>query len=76
MWFDPASTENPMNLRHDAQQGDRLERHGWLAHDGKTYGRQLIEDGEVHMNITMVGACDGITLGWFIMYCTLPAARG
>ena len=44
-----------MSLRHEAQQGDRLSRYGWLKHDGRRYGVQELVDGDYAITVTMVG---------------------
>lgn len=54
-WLDPDGATNPqLALRHEAQQGDRLGRYGWLAHDGRRYGRQEFVDGDYELSVTMV----------------------
>lgn len=56
LWFDPDNTNNPLQLRHEAQQGDRLAKYGWRKHDGRRYGWQELVDRDYAMNVTMVGA--------------------
>uniref|UniRef100_K3W5A0 Mannosyl-oligosaccharide glucosidase n=1 Tax=Globisporangium ultimum (strain ATCC 200006 / CBS 805.95 / DAOM BR144) TaxID=431595 RepID=K3W5A0_GLOUD len=36
--------EDISQLRHECRQEDRLQKYGWLKHDGKRYGFQNIED--------------------------------
>ncbi|KAI8471096.1 MAG: glycoside hydrolase [Monoraphidium minutum] len=64
MWFDPQDQANPLSLRHEAQQDDRLRRYGWVAHDGRRYGRQEIEDGDYSLNVTMAKAPDAPGAGF------------
>ncbi|TMW67836.1 hypothetical protein Poli38472_007508 [Pythium oligandrum] len=39
-----SSHEDISQLRHECRQEDRLQKYGWLQHDGRTYGMQSIED--------------------------------
>ena len=45
-------------LRHEADQGDKLDKYGWLRHDGKTYGHQEIIDGDYNITVEMVSRRD------------------
>lgn len=36
--------EDISQLRHACRQEDRLQKYGWLQHDGRSYGLQSIED--------------------------------
>jgi mannosyl-oligosaccharide glucosidase len=56
MWFDPsdAATVHNQAIRHEAQQGDKLTSYGWVRHDGRSYGRQEIADGDFQLSIQMV----------------------
>lgn len=51
---------NPMCLiaecacRHEAQQRDGLAKHGWLQHDGESYGRQQLWDEQYNITIAWV----------------------
>jgi mannosyl-oligosaccharide glucosidase len=36
--------EDLSQMRHLCRQEDRLQKYGWLKHDGKTFGMQIIED--------------------------------
>jgi hypothetical protein len=58
-WFDPDDMLQPLSLRHDAQQVDRLSKYGWRKHDGRGYGWQEVLDGDYAMNVTMVGGRPG-----------------
>ncbi|KAF8069561.1 GCS1 [Scenedesmus sp. PABB004] len=56
MWFDPAdpATVQSAAIRHEAQQGDGLASFGWVRHDGRSYGRQELVDGDFRLTVTMV----------------------
>ncbi|WIA10052.1 hypothetical protein OEZ85_010262 [Tetradesmus obliquus] len=56
MWFDPtdAATVHQEAIRHEAQQGDKLSSYGWVRHDGRSYGRQEIADGDFQLTVQMV----------------------
>lgn len=58
MWFDPtdAATVHQEAIRHEAQQGDKLSSYGWVRHDGRSYGRQEIADGDFQLTVQMVRA--------------------
>lgn len=36
--------EDVSQLRHECRQEDRLQKYGWLQHDGRYYGLQSVED--------------------------------
>ncbi|DBA00262.1 TPA: hypothetical protein N0F65_007906 [Lagenidium giganteum] len=36
--------EDVSQLRHWCRQEDRLQKYGWLQHDGRTFGHQTVED--------------------------------
>ncbi|CAH1785069.1 unnamed protein product [Owenia fusiformis] len=44
MWFDQFVGQGMPAVRHWCNQGDRLPRYGWLAHDGVNFGSQEIVD--------------------------------
>lgn len=58
MWFDAANHRangfTPDSIRHEAQQQDRLTSYGWLRHDGRSYGRQQLIDGDFNITLQMV----------------------
>ncbi len=41
-------------VRHQASQDDRLQRYGWVRHDGRTWGQQVLVDGTYNLTLTMV----------------------
>eukprot|EP00878_Enallax_costatus_P009274 GHUV01009693.1.p1 GENE.GHUV01009693.1~~GHUV01009693.1.p1 ORF type:complete len:248 (+),score=66.88 GHUV01009693.1:169-912(+) len=56
MWFDPEdpATITQQRIRHEAQQEDKLDSYGWVRHDGRSYGRQQMLDGDYQLTIQMV----------------------
>lgn len=60
MWFDANTTRLPNfsadSIRHEAQQQDKLTSYGWLRHDGRSYGRQQLIDGDFNITVQMVRA--------------------
>lgn len=43
--------EDVSQLRHWCRQEDRLQKYGWLQHDGRAYGYQTIEDQHNRMHV-------------------------
>lgn len=58
MWFDPndPATIMTQRIRHEAQQDDKLDSYGWVRHDGRSYGRQELLDGDYQLSIQMVSS--------------------
>jgi mannosyl-oligosaccharide glucosidase len=58
MWFDATTHRlqsfTPDSIRHEAQQQDKLTSYGWLRHDGRSYGRQQLIDGDFNITLQMV----------------------
>eukprot|EP00195_Chlamydomonas_chlamydogama_P007994 CAMPEP_0202898164 /NCGR_PEP_ID=MMETSP1392-20130828/6754_1 /ASSEMBLY_ACC=CAM_ASM_000868 /TAXON_ID=225041 /ORGANISM="Chlamydomonas chlamydogama, Strain SAG 11-48b" /LENGTH=860 /DNA_ID=CAMNT_0049584015 /DNA_START=924 /DNA_END=3506 /DNA_ORIENTATION=- len=56
MWFNPDSVDTlrGQRVRHAASQDDELSTYGWVRHDGESYGRQVLVDGEYNMTLQMV----------------------
>lgn len=56
MWHGVDSQGRAKALRHDCSEGDGLGPYGWVEHDGRSYGKQDIEDKEagVHLVTSMV----------------------
>lgn len=45
MWFSPMRIQpGGEGIRHWCENGDELDQYGWTHHDGKSFGRQTIED--------------------------------
>ncbi|KAG7390199.1 hypothetical protein PHYBOEH_007073 [Phytophthora boehmeriae] len=58
--------EDVSQLRHQCRQEDRLQRYGWLQHDGSNYGLQTVEDQYNRVELTTSYArlhSDGVR-GW------------
>ena len=53
-WFDPDQPGGDIQLRHEAQSRDGLSKFGWEAHDGRTFGRQELLDGPLHLSTHLV----------------------
>ena len=44
MWF---VYDGQHSIRHTCEHGDRLQRYGWLRHDGTGFGQQeIVDNGE------------------------------
>lgn len=56
MWFDPddPATITQQRIRHEALQSDKLDSYGWVRHDGRSYGRQQLLDGDYQLSVQMV----------------------
>jgi len=54
MWVDPTNQNALDNVRHEAHQGDGLDKYGWVAHDGESFGRQEILDGRFNITTSWV----------------------
>ncbi len=52
-WFDPDQPGGEIQLRHEAQSRDGLI-FGWEAHDGRSFGRQELVDGPLHLTTHLV----------------------
>eukprot|EP00903_Cladosiphon_okamuranus_P008249 g7940.t1 len=44
MWHEGDGSSGNVALRHECSEGDGLGPYGWVEHDGRSYGRQDIED--------------------------------
>ncbi|CAL8462054.1 g1585 [Coccomyxa elongata] len=64
MWFDPDRPQPLDNIRHLAQERDGLQKYGWEAHDGESFGRQELYDGNIHITTSFAKRfCRGCTGG-------------
>ncbi|XP_043216591.1 mannosyl-oligosaccharide glucosidase-like isoform X1 [Amphibalanus amphitrite] len=55
MWFTPAMFQGgELPLRHWCEQGDGLDRYGWLQHDGRHFGVQELVDKHIRLETTFV----------------------
>ncbi|XP_043492763.1 mannosyl-oligosaccharide glucosidase GCS1 [Polistes fuscatus] len=60
MWYSPQHLrQDGTGLRHWCEQGDKLDRYGWLEHDGRTFGVQEIVDSSVILTTTFVKRLSG-----------------
>ncbi len=57
-WFDPDHLGD-IQMRHEAQSRDELARFGWEAHDGRSFGRQELVDGRLHLTTHLVSRHSG-----------------
>ncbi|KAK9836881.1 hypothetical protein WJX74_010329 [Apatococcus lobatus] len=77
-WFDPNQPGGQVQLRHEAQSSDGLSRFGWEAHDGRTFGRQELVDGAVHLSThLMKQEVSGCSTGgdWAVRITARPAKQ-
>lgn len=45
MWLTEFTRQMPPRLHHWCDQGDNLQRYGWLKHDGINFGvQEIVED--------------------------------
>lgn len=51
MWFNVDGYNGIGKLRHFYEQGDNMKRANWVQYDPRTGGRQIISDGDCHINI-------------------------
>lgn len=55
MWYRPQNLrQGGESFRHWCEQGDKLEKYGWLEHDGKTFGIQEIHDNDIMIKTSYV----------------------
>ncbi|KAF7994307.1 hypothetical protein HCN44_003397 [Aphidius gifuensis] len=55
MWYRPQNLrQGGESFRHWCEQGDKLDKYGWLEHDGKTFGIQEIHDSDVIIKTSYV----------------------
>ncbi|XP_059484928.1 mannosyl-oligosaccharide glucosidase-like isoform X1 [Neocloeon triangulifer] len=55
MWYQPQKlVQGAQSIRHSCDQGDKLQRYGWLEHDGINFGVQELVDGPVTLKTTFV----------------------
>ncbi|KAJ8667243.1 hypothetical protein QAD02_008905 [Eretmocerus hayati] len=64
MWYFPPMLQGDgRGLRHWCTQDDRLEKYGWLKHDGKNFGIQEIQDNGVKLTTSFVKKTQGLAGG-------------
>lgn len=52
MWWDPRRPQTFTDLRHNAENGHGLSTYGWTRHDGETFGKQALVDGDVRLEVS------------------------
>ena len=53
LWGAPfESVMHVQELRHDAEERDKVSKYGWLQHDGDSFGVQEIIDKDKNVNMT------------------------
>ena len=63
-------------FRHWCEQGDNLDRYTWVAHDGKSFGVQEIEDGIFKLTASFVKRIGGTNGGdWTARISVEPRVR-
>ncbi|KAF4530717.1 hypothetical protein B566_EDAN013317 [Ephemera danica] len=61
MWYSPRHLQQgAQGIRHWCEQGDNLERYGWLEHDGIYFGEQELRDGPLAINTSFVKRPGGL----------------
>ncbi|RLV88925.1 Mannosyl-oligosaccharide glucosidase [Spathaspora sp. JA1] len=72
MWFSVSDYTSVGNIRHFYQQHDKLNRANWIKFDPRFGGRQVIDDDEFHVTITIdfVKSQDG--LSWGVKVSSVP----
>ena len=60
MWMIPELVhQNDIGFRHWSEQGDNLDRFGWIQHDGENFGVQEIVDRGLKITTSFVKSFDG-----------------
>lgn len=56
MWFNSMNPKGMSNLRHFVEQGDKLDKYGWVWYDPRIGGKEVIIDSEnnIQLNFTFV----------------------
>ncbi|KAL6450198.1 CWH41 Mannosyl-oligosaccharide glucosidase [Candida maltosa Xu316] len=65
MWFSMDDYQNIGKLRHFYEQHDKMSKANWVSYDPRIGGRQIIDDDECHVKITIdfVKSEDGLSWG-------------
>ncbi|KAI3405556.1 CWH41 [Candida oxycetoniae] len=65
MWFSVNDYQSIGSMRHFYEQSDNMGRANWVAYDPRIGGRQIIEDNDCHVTITIdfVKSTDGLSWG-------------
>lgn len=54
VWVNSLNGWVSIQVRHEAQQDDKLREYGWLRHDGQSYGQQVLVDDDYNITLSMV----------------------
>ncbi|KAI4459446.1 mannosyl-oligosaccharide glucosidase [Holotrichia oblita] len=61
MWYFPKRLKpGGDGIRHWCEQGDGLEKYGWVQHDGSTFGIQEIQDGPFIITTSFIKRLGGL----------------
>lgn len=53
MWYDLTVEDGWKEMRHHCQNEDGLERWGWIEHDGQNYGKQILLDPKLNLQMVI-----------------------
>lgn len=53
MWYDLGIEDGWQEMRHHCRNEDELGSWGWIEHDGRNYGKQVIEDPKLNLRMTI-----------------------
>lgn len=61
MWFNSINAQGLAKVRHFVEQGDKLDKYGWIWYDPRIGGRETIRDSEsnLQLNFTFVKSHSG-----------------
>ncbi|CDO94668.1 unnamed protein product [Kluyveromyces dobzhanskii CBS 2104] len=61
MWFNSINAQGLANVRHFVEQGDKLDKYGWVWYDPRIGGKETITDSEnnLQLNFTFVKSHSG-----------------
>lgn len=65
MWYNMDDVSGLNNIRHVYEQGDNMKKANWVSYDPRTGGRQIIDDTDCHVTLTIdfVKSKDGLSWG-------------
>ena len=85
MWGTPSVT-SPIDIRHEARNEDDLAQFGWLRHDLRSYGEQIVRDDGLQLSVHFAkdgGAAQGASRygagyggGWGLRVHAQAASEG
>ena len=53
MWYDLTVEEGWKEMRHHCQNEDGLEHWGWVEHDGRNYGKEMLADPALNLQLVI-----------------------